>query len=739
MGLFAQLTGNAETLYQEARRADRAGKEAKALRLMEKAARQGHITAQIQCVRRYSSGKGAEKDLEKAFYWLEQAARQGHAEAQYQYALCFQQGRGTEKDPEKALQWLRRSADQGYGKAREALQESTAPPPAGNGGESALAQLEHAARQGDAHAQFTLGTLCLRGEEIDLSTALSWLDRARRSGHPQAEDAIYALTEIMGEKLYVRGLAAKDPAAALDCFQKAAGFGLARAQFDCGTLYEEGTAGAVDLEKALSFYEKAAWQGHVPARMACARMYAHGEGTAAKPEKALYWYEKAAEKGEPRAQYVCAERYKNGEGCPVDRKKALYWMERAAEQGDILSQYLCGLMYKNGEGTAADPEKALSWLQKAAEQGHPEAKQEIGRLRRAQHPAVSPMEAALQAFREEDYAEARRLASPLAQAGEPEAQMFLGKLCSLGTGKNLEEAFSWFRQAALQGDPEAEYLCAQMCRQGKGTPLDLEAAYSWYEKAALQGHAKAQYQCGLACRRGSGRPKDPEKALAWFQKAAAQGHAEARRSYDVLSQREKDPEKIFAYYRDTALDGDHDAQLRLGLLYWEHKMPDEAFYWLEKFAAHGESEKEAADEESRILREQGKGKPDPALFRTLSVFARFESDHFYGGDALFALAEQGIAPAQFFHARICSDRLFTKITMGQKPSGHAREEVFSWYEKAARQGHPKAQLACGLLCRLGLGTPEDKERAKSWLEQAAGQTERPMTREAAKILLQELF
>ena len=736
MGFFAQLTGNAETLYEEGIQAARVKNYDKALRLLEKAARRGHVKAQRRCAWMYGAGRAGEKNPEKAFYWFEQAARQGDAEAQYQCARRCQTGRGTEKDPEAALQWLQKSAAQGYKEAQEALRGPEKEVSLTvNGQETTLAQLEQAARQGDADAQFTLGTLCLRGEEMDLSTALSWLGQARRSGHPQAEDAIYALTEIMGEKLYVRGLAAKDPAAALDCFQKAAGFGLARAQFDCGTLYEEGTAGAVDLEKALTFYEKAARKGHVPARMACARMYAHGEGTAAKPEKALYWYEKAAEKGEPRAQYVCAVQYKNGEGCPVDRKKALYWMERAAEQGDILSQYLCGLMYKNGEGTAVQEEKALSWLQKAAEQGHPEAKKEIGRLRRARHPAASPMEAARQAFQAEDYAEALRLAAPPAQAGELEAQMFLGKLYSLGlgTGRNPERAFACFQDAARQGDAEAQYLCAQMYRKGEGVPPDLEAACSWYEKAAEQGHAKAQYQCGLACRKGSGRPKDLKKALFWFQKAAEQGHAEARRSYEVLSETEKDPEKIFAYYRDTALDGDHDAQLRFALLCWERRDREAAFHWLETFAFQGESLEEAAREESRILYSQEQEMEKLTRIHALSAFAQYDADPRLGARSLLLIAQKGIAPAQFFYAKLCTHRLL------EDSSECSQEEAFSWYEKAARQGHPKAQLSCGLLCRLGLGTPADKTAAKSWLEQAAGQTQRLQTQEAAKILLQELF
>ena len=125
---------------------------------------------------------------------------------------------------------------------------------------------------------------------------------------------------------------------------------------------------AKDYAKALSFFQQAAEQGHAKAQFNCGVMYDNGEGTAADKAKALYWYEKAAELGHAQAQFNCGRLYSKGEGTAVDKGKALYWFEKAAEQGQADAQFICGGMYFAGEGTARDKARAKQWIQKAASQ-----------------------------------------------------------------------------------------------------------------------------------------------------------------------------------------------------------------------------------------------------------------------------------------------------------------------------------------------------------------------------------
>jgi len=47
-------------------------------------------------------------------------------------------------------------------------------------------------------------------------------------------------------------------------------------------------------------------------------------------------------------------------------------------------------------------------------------------------------------------------------------------------------------------------------------------------EAAGQGNAEAQFDLGFAYLRGEGLPKDRDQAVEWFRRAAKQGHADAQ-------------------------------------------------------------------------------------------------------------------------------------------------------------------------------------------------------------------
>ena len=47
--------------------------------------------------------------------------------------------------------------------------------------------------------------------------------------------------------------------------------------------------------------------------------------------------------------------------------------------------------------------------------------------------------------------------------------------------------------------------------------------------------------------------------------------------------------------------------------------------------------------------------------------------------------------------------------------------AFGWYQKAAEQGHAKAQYFCGYMLRQGEGVAQDQTAALGWLRKAAEQ------------------
>ena len=100
---------------------------------------------------------------------------------------------------------------------------------------------------------------------------------------------------------------------------------------------------------------------------------------------------------------------------------------------------------------------------------------------------------AQQAFEAGDYAASYRQFRPLAEAGDLEAQNYLGVHYYLGLGvqRNWPEALRWYEQAAQQGEPGAQLNCGLMFQNGYGANPDIGAAFMWYYAAYRQGNAAA--------------------------------------------------------------------------------------------------------------------------------------------------------------------------------------------------------------------------------------------------------
>ena len=101
---------------------------------------------------------------------------------------------------------------------------------------------------------------------------------------------------------------------------------------------------------------------------------------------------------------------------------------------------------------------------------------------------------ALQAFEEGDYQTAYSLFKPRAEAGDSEAQNYLGVLYYLGWGvrRNWDQALRWYEKAARQGDPKAQLNYGLMFHNAYGTGQDMVEAFSWYYASYRQGNPTAK-------------------------------------------------------------------------------------------------------------------------------------------------------------------------------------------------------------------------------------------------------
>jgi TPR repeat protein len=135
------------------------------------------------------------------FVTLLSEAQSGDSHSQYLLALAYGEGQIIERDLAGARRWMLRSAEQGYVPAEASLGEMylTNIPHEGaiDGYADADRWLRLAATQGDAHAQFWLGTGYQRGYfgAIDYAEAIGWIQKAAEQGLPDAQFAMGQMCE----------------------------------------------------------------------------------------------------------------------------------------------------------------------------------------------------------------------------------------------------------------------------------------------------------------------------------------------------------------------------------------------------------------------------------------------------------------------------------------------------------------------------------------------------------------
>ena len=181
--------------------------------------------------------------------------------------------------------------------------------------------------------------------------------------------------------------------------------GNSNAQYDVGSMYQNGRGVKSDRSKAVEWYKKSAKQGNkqsvsrlglmranedrfgktltraekgdLESQYMLGNMYTKGIGVGTDNSKAIEWYEKSATQGYAKAEYNLGLIYYDGIGTKKNNATALKWFTRAAEQDHAAAQYYLGKMYADGQGTKINYNTALLWYGKAADGGFDQAHGEM--------------------------------------------------------------------------------------------------------------------------------------------------------------------------------------------------------------------------------------------------------------------------------------------------------------------------------------------------------------------------
>lgn len=295
----------------------------------------------------------------------------------------------------------------------------------------------------------------------------------------------------------------------------------------------------------------------------------------------------------------------------------------------------------------------------------------------------------------------------------PERQYRLGLDCyNKGGAKNIREAAKWYRKAAEQGHPEAQYALSSCYASGEGVTKDEKESIKWLRKAAEGGHAVGQVTLGLMYLGGMGVAEDAREGVKWYRMAANQGLAWAQLQlgvcYSIGKGVAENQCEAAKWYHKAAEQGDADAQHLLGACYLlgsgVEKDPKEAVKWYRMAACRGHVKAQLdlgrcynnGDGVGRDMREAAK------WYRAASAQGSTEAivllgDCYFNGFGLAQdkceavrlwrkAAEQGCCDAQYLLG-VCYD-----YGAGVKQDGR---EAMNWYRKAAQQGHAEARKRLG--------------------------------------------
>jgi uncharacterized protein len=163
----------------------------------------------------------------------------------------------------------------------------------------------------------------------------------------------------------------------------------------------------------------------------------------------------------------------------------------------------------------------------------------------------------------------------LARAGDDAAALTVAQDYENGSNdarRDVVEAARWYRQAALAGNLEAQFLLSRLIAKGNtGLPLSSADGLKLLQSAAEKDFAPAQNELGLRFQKGEGVTANPAEAAKWFQKASDLGQDSAHVNLGLLLVRgegvPQDLPKALKLFEKAAASGDAWGLNNLGSMY----------------------------------------------------------------------------------------------------------------------------------------------------------------------------
>jgi localization factor PodJL len=149
--------------------------------------------------------------------------------------------------------------------------------------------------------------------------------------------------------------------------------------------------------------------------------------------------------------------------------------------------------------------------------------------------------------------------------GQPAAEFEIGIRLIEGRGiaQNTEAGLRWLERAAETGLAPAHFRIAGLYEKGMGVKKNLTIARRHYIAAAEKGNAKAMHNMAVLYAEGIDGKPDYKTAAEWFRRAADYGVADSQYNLAILHARgigvEQNILESYKWLALAALQGDNDA------------------------------------------------------------------------------------------------------------------------------------------------------------------------------------
>ena len=184
----------------------------------------------------------------------------------------------------------------------------------------------------------------LQGVANDESFPMVERDEAAEQLEQLAEDGDAYAQYIIGTAYRDGGLLIPDTVKAQKLLERAAKQDLDAAQYALGKLYLSDDADVHDSVKGIYWLKRSADNGNDYAAYRLGKEYLSGKNTVKDAETAVSYLRQAADNRNAYAQYLLGKLYLMGEGIPKDKEAAQYWFFVAEQNGHEYAGYFLDRM-----------------------------------------------------------------------------------------------------------------------------------------------------------------------------------------------------------------------------------------------------------------------------------------------------------------------------------------------------------------------------------------------------------